>query len=320
MNRTSLQLVAAVALSATASALPLQSGRMIVEASTTVAQANPSGTSPFLGIAVGDAVLVHYEVLFPGTDLVPGQFTNFAIDPAASFVSIGGVTEFVTGGQIGIVNDFPVADSIRGGGPMAVGGGTLTLEVSDPSGTIFSSTDVSMASGVYPSTTWGSFFHGIFGGGNFIEFDLPEVTIQVPSNGTAFCNALPNSTGTAGTLIATGSDVAADNDVTLTTGSLPPGQFGIFVVSRTIGPAVLVGDGNLCLTGPTGRFTQPGQILQADAAGSFSLALDLNQIPTPTTFVSAQAGDTFYFQAWHRDGTVTAPTSNFTAGVEITFS
>lgn len=150
---------------------------------------------------------------------------------------------------------------------------------------------------------------------------VDDFTYTVPqgSIGTSFCTALPNSTGATGTLTATGSTLATDNDVTLTAGDLPVGQFGIFVVSRTFGPEVLTGDGNLCLNGPIGRYTQAGQILQADAMGSFSLALDLTSIPTPTSFVSAQSGDTFCFQAWHRDGTVTTPTANFSEGVQIMF-
>lgn len=138
------------------------------------------------------------------------------------------------------------------------------------------------------------------------------------SIGTDFCAAAVNSSGAAGAITARGSEVAADNDLTLTASSLPPGQFGIFVVSPTVGPPVQPANSNgfLCLSGQIGRYNMPGQILQADAGGSFELQLDLSQIPTPTALVAATAGDSYSFQAWFRDG---ATSSNFTGGVTIDF-
>lgn len=146
-----------------------------------------------------------------------------------------------------------------------------------------------------------------------------DVAILIETDfGETFCTSLPNSTGAVGTLFASGSDEVAANDVTLNAGNMPPGQFGIFVVSPQAGNTS-VGDGILCLAGPIGRFNQPGQVLQVDAAGSFSLALDLTAIPTPNAFVPVAAGDILHFQAWHRDGTVMMPLSNFTNGLRIEF-
>jgi hypothetical protein len=91
--------------------------------------------------------------------------------------------------------------------------------------------------------------------------------ILTPTIGTSFCSANPNSTGLAGEITATGSDVASANNVTLTASNLPPGQFGIFVTSAATTAGATVGAGVLCLGGATSRYNGPGQILQANASG-----------------------------------------------------
>jgi hypothetical protein len=63
----------------------------------------------------------------------------------------------------------------------------------------------------------------------------------------------------------------------------------------------------------------PGQIQNSGTAGEFSLALDLNAVPSPTGFLSVAPGDTWHFQAWHRDATGGQTTSNFTDAVAVTF-
>lgn len=146
-----------------------------------------------------------------------------------------------------------------------------------------------------------------------------DVAIRIDTRtGSGFCASLPNSTGAAGSLIALGSAVAADNDLALLAGSMPPGQFGIFVASTETGN-VPTGGGILCLGGAVGRFNQPAQIRQVRLDGTFGMPIDLTAIPTPNAFVSVMAGDTYYFQAWHRDGTPAAPSSNLTNGLRLDF-
>ena len=115
--------------------------------------------------------------------------------------------------------------------------------------------------------------------------------------------------------------MAADNNIRLRVDQVPALQFGIFVVSASAGSMTPVNQGILCLSGQTGRFSQGGQIWQADAMGSASLMIDLTMIPTPNAFVGTNAGDTWFFQAWHRDVPPMPGQagSNFTTGVEITF-
>jgi len=140
--------------------------------------------------------------------------------------------------------------------------------------------------------------------------------------GIFYCGpAVVNSTGLSGAMGVAGSNLAADNDLTLSASSLPPAAFGFFLVSQTRGLVVGPGGsaGNLCLAGEIGRYVGPGQIQQVDAAGGMSLALDLTQTPTPTGLVAIQAGETWNFQVWHRDSAGGMATSNFTNGVAVTF-
>ena len=124
----------------------------------------------------------------------------------------------------------------------------------------------------------------------------------------------PNSTGVPGVLHAAGSDVLVENDVTLRAEDLPANQFGYFLASLQEGFVANAGGsaGNLCLGGSIARYAKDVQ--NSGTLGAFELAIDLEQIPfTPP--VAVQSGETWRFQAWHRDGV----TSNFTDGLALTF-
>ena len=136
--------------------------------------------------------------------------------------------------------------------------------------------------------------------------------------GTSYCTATANSTGVPGSITASGSTSVATNDLTLRAADLPLQQFGIFVTSQTQGFVVGAGgtsNGNLCLGGTIGRFTNPNQIGSTGANGEFALTIDLAAIPAGSSFVSAAAGETWNFQAWHRD--TVGLGSNFTPGLSI---
>jgi hypothetical protein len=98
-------------------------------------------------------------------------------------------------------------------------------------------------------------------------------------------------------------------------------SFGFFLTSRTQGFVMNPGGsaGNLCLAGAIGRYVGPGQIKNSGTSGAFELLLDLSATPTPTGLVQIQAGETWNFQAWHRDAVGGVATSNFTHGRSIGF-
>jgi len=165
-------------------------------------------------------------------------------------------------------------------------------------------------------------FHPLSSGGTLWMDDL-TVSTATPI-GTTYCVPNESSIEARAQCAAIGSAVAADRDLTLVASQLPPSVFGFFLTSRDAGFVANPGgsEGNLCLQGSIGRFVGPGQIMGSGPAGTFSLTLDLDQLPQGVATVSASAGETWRFQAWFRDvtgGPMPMPTSNFTSGLEVTF-
>ena len=58
-----------------------------------------------------------------------------------------------------------------------------------------------------------------------------------------------------------------------------------------------LGDGQLCLRAPLGRFQQ--QTLPSSATGTAAIAVDTTQLPLDQPL--AMANETLYFQAWFRE-------------------
>lgn len=140
------------------------------------------------------------------------------------------------------------------------------------------------------------------------------------SFGTNFCGpAALNSTGGAASILASGSLVVSDNDVTLTATGLPNNQFGFFLNSVTQGFIPMPGgsQGNLCLAGDIGRYNG-ALIFNSGTNGVGSLALDLTSTPTPTGPVTVFPGQTWNFTCWYRDLNPGAA-SNFTDGISLSF-
>jgi len=153
------------------------------------------------------------------------------------------------------------------------------------------------------------------------EWYIDDISITAGPGGPPganYCNAQANSTGGAASIDVTGSNVAADNDITLMASGMPPQQFGIFLTSMTQA-STPVASGTLCVGGNIIRFQGPGQILQASPAGEYSLAIDISALPAgvPTPIV---AGDTYNFTTWFRDiDPAIGNTANFSDGYSITF-
>jgi hypothetical protein len=145
------------------------------------------------------------------------------------------------------------------------------------------------------------------------QFAFDNMTFCIDSVGTNFCESLPNSTGIRSNLVASGSDVAADNDLTLQAVNLPLNAAGYLINSRTPINFPLA-DGILCLGPDWGRHI--AQMGNSGGTGSITTVVDLTDLPRPMPgTVMAMAGETWYFQLWHRDGA----SSNFTNGVSVTF-
>lgn len=158
---------------------------------------------------------------------------------------------------------------------------------------------------------------------------LLAVDLQVPGSGNldsivlaslalpndVVCDGVPNSTGSASSIRAVGVDQAFFNDLELRLVNLPPGATVIPLVSSTSGftanPAGSAG--NLCLGGAIGRG------IPFATAGQSTIRVYPQSLPQPNGFTAAQAGQTWFFQAWHRDATGGVATSNFSDALAVTF-
>ncbi len=125
----------------------------------------------------------------------------------------------------------------------------------------------------------------------------------------ALCTPLPNSTGAAGELSATGSVVAGDSRLQLCATGLPAGEFAYFLTSQSTG-SLPVGSGLLCLGTPQVRFRQ--DVLNTGSGGFAVFSPDFGALPLGADF---NAGTTWWFQLWHRD----SGTSNFTESLGVSF-
>lgn len=157
-----------------------------------------------------------------------------------------------------------------------------------------------------------------------LDFVTPRLAIYVNEStiGATYCSGVSNSTGVNGSIVATGATDPTANAVTVTASNLPGSMFGFFLTSRT--PAVVAqaggSQGTLCLGGTIGRYAGPGQILRSDITGSFRLTLDLSAMPIGIASVPVTSGQTWRFQAWHRDTVNNVATSNLTDAVEVLFN
>lgn len=161
-------------------------------------------------------------------------------------------------------------------------------------------------------------------GTDFFAFDDFTIgTIDQVGLGDPICSpAVANSTGQPGIISAAGSDVAADNDVTLFATQLPANSNGFFITSQETNIVVMPGGsvGNICIASFTiGRYDMTPQ--NSGANGEVSMALDLTNTPlAPGGPVAIVAGQTWYWQYWYRDiDPLGVATSNFTNATEIAF-
>ncbi|MEM9803329.1 MAG: PQQ-binding-like beta-propeller repeat protein [Planctomycetota bacterium] len=123
-----------------------------------------------------------------------------------------------------------------------------------------------------------------------------------PELGAPLCTMrVPNSTGNFGETVARGSVDAADNRVLLTARNMPLNAFGYFLASKGFNPVTPPGQSNpnFCLSGQIGRYAM--NVQSSGLEGRFQQVVDLTDVPQPMGSVSAMAGETWYFQAWHRD-------------------
>ena len=75
--------------------------------------------------------------------------------------------------------------------------------------------------------------------------------------------------------------------------------------------------GKLCLSGAIGRYTS--QVKSSGNTGVIETTIDPLNLPSPGGFLSAQPGESWYFQLWHRHLVGGQQTSNFTNACRVAF-
>ncbi|MEM8710730.1 MAG: hypothetical protein AAGG01_07235 [Planctomycetota bacterium] len=153
-----------------------------------------------------------------------------------------------------------------------------------------------------------------------VEYSLTTGIGGDLSFGGRVCEGTPNASGSRAIAVAQGSSLISANNVTLAAYDLPSQSFGYFLTSLGFSvvnnPAGSIG--NLCIAGaPIGRFSRPGEILNTGSGSEVSLAIDLNDIPTPTGAVTAMPAEVRYFQYWYRDTFLGVPASNFSSATLV---
>ncbi len=289
------------------------------------------GTPPpaLVEVIPGAKTNMDIVLLEPADKPLPDSWM-YTVDYGASSVSVGSSKGYFDplnfNPGFGIANDATsgVIDALDFGGVLDGDVATISCGLFDPSAAAFTSVNVrdmiGWSTGPFPLTVATISVVDPMSG-FYAVVTIDEIRfLDGEATGNTYCEpTVPNSTGALSRLTAEGSTVVAENDLTLVASDLPLDVFGMFLTSREQGLVVGPGgsQGTLCLGGGIGRFNGPGQIKNSGSAGTFELTIDLNQLPTPSGFVAALPGETWNFQAWHRDWAGPVSTSNFTNGLEI---
>ena len=165
---------------------------------------NALSSGPLAGLPTGQPVHLTMELITPGFDLTPGQYTNYAIDTPTFALTTGGVSVGIAPGTVvGIQNDHPVADGVHlFETAMDQPGYFFAFELFDGTGGIlWGSTDVTTLAGDYPAPLFQSYAFYINGGAFDVAFE--KLTIHAPPSPAA---VVPYGCGVnpAGSLTATG--------------------------------------------------------------------------------------------------------------------
>lgn len=318
---------------AAAVATTAQAGNVTLVSTGTVSGGAMS-SGPLAGAGFGDQVVMTFDLITPGTDVTPGQYVNYTIDPASMSIQVNSANAGMANVSLalGVQNDMPVSDGLRlFWSPNNLGNGLgLGFELG-LTGSTFSSTDISQQYGDITFANLTSYNWEIHGGGD-LWIDWEGTTILPGSVGDAFCfgdgtgKACPcantgaagtgcaNSMGGGATLSAIGSPNVGSDDITFNGSGMLPGQPALLFVGNNAvqsGSGQLFGDGLRCAGGSVVRLGVQVPDSNGDAAWGPGLGATGGW----------GVGDVRRFQTWYRDpvGSPCGAGFNLSNGLEITF-
>ncbi|MCB9908358.1 MAG: hypothetical protein H6830_11620 [Planctomycetes bacterium] len=152
--------------------------------------------------------------------------------------------------------------------------------------------------------------------------------------GTTFCDPMDNNSTGFPTVLSGSFGTGVGSDLHLEATQGPPTNFGYFLVGTgPSDPGIVISQGRLCLdvTGGNvfGRYNVAGGSLNSvgifDAGGVLQNAVGTSlvgsgfDVPSTVPITGSptiMAGDTWYFQLWHREA---AGASNFSNGLAVSF-
>lgn len=164
-----------------------------------------------------------------------------------------------------------------------------------------------------------------------IAGSLELYTLEIPTLnasttravGRQFCDANPNSGGGQQGRQASWSWLLGNQSIgsthTFYCVDMPINTFGYAIASRNVANINLAGGGlgRLCMTG-SGRYVD--QVASSGASGMLTTTINPTNLPQPTGFVSAAAGETWHFQYWHRDIGPAGASFNFSVACRMQFT
>ncbi|MDF1837214.1 MAG: hypothetical protein P1V35_05045 [Planctomycetota bacterium] len=130
-----------------------------------------------------------------------------------------------------------------------------------------------------------------------------------------FCQSTPNSTGDYSFLRLTGTPFTVGTKV-LYASAMPLNQFGYFLVGQGTTSVTPPGSsGTFCIAGAAfGRYNGNFEIFYTSTLGEGTHVIDPSNLRGPSGDIVGQAGETWNFQAWHREN---GGDSNFTNAVSL---
>lgn len=163
-----------------------------------------------------------------------------------------------------------------------------------------------------------------FGGVHGVTFRHRAALLVGPKPvGRQYCDAEPNSVNQFGGRRSSWLRILGNQSTgTLHTAEcidMPGNSFAYLNASQATGNVLFPGgsQGRLCISGSIGRYVD--QIVSSGASSSVSVTIDPSALPQPGGPIAAAAGETWYFQLWHRDSVGGVATSNFSNACALHF-